>query len=649
MGLSDIITKIFKKEKPIMDRNLEGIAVKASLQNIFPIASYDDVEIAGMKYEDIEDTEALRRAIHTISNYYNVLGVFRDDFSKSENDRLARNPYYAICEKAIADYLQTIEYKVIDKFGDHVEPAEDFLECPNPQDDFTDILKPTVRDLIRYDAGVWVKSFNKAGYLTELKSYLGTEFWKELDRVPIGYTIPYTEANIGKQPLSWWSHGYTKRFWQRSQTGLYIPYHPEEITYFMMYPRSDHIYGTDFLKFLRYHIQYLIDSTRAAGMTFKNGIIPSLIWEHPDIQTREQLYERILQAESDSKGSYKFGNILHTVGGEKITPVENTLIDMQWLEGQKFVAEFIWAMWGFDSNEFVGEGGNRATAYIRRNITKSRMLKPLLDYITIKINKEVLPYLKGYKKDWKFVFIREVDLDDELRAAQIANTKAVTVSTYIGLGFPTGLALRLANVGDDLTTEEIEELDDILFQTDIFATEELDEGRYGELSEGYVEDSLNVERGGAINAPQKFGEEDEAQFRKSRIYVQSPDEVPEGRSLRRGSRGGLYYVAQTDASDRRDQQARRHLGAKRRDKERRGWGAGGGGGGVKNIKPKHGIKRNIIILTGEDVRIIIDEDTGKVKRTDNEKSKKIVEELKHGNYRENLKRIVDKYNLKVSG
>ena len=31
--------------------------------------------------------------------------------------------------------------------------AIDFLEYPNPQDSFSDIMKPTLRDTIRYDAG----------------------------------------------------------------------------------------------------------------------------------------------------------------------------------------------------------------------------------------------------------------------------------------------------------------------------------------------------------------------------------------------------------------------------------------------------------------------------------------------------------------
>ena len=33
---------------------------------------------------------------------------------------------------------------------------------------------------------------------------------------------------------------------------------------------------------------------------------------------------------------------------------------MEWLEGQKFMAQLVWAMWGFQPQEFVGQSANRA-------------------------------------------------------------------------------------------------------------------------------------------------------------------------------------------------------------------------------------------------------------------------------------------------
>ena len=76
----------------------------------------NEVEIARHQYGDIsEPDDSLRRAIHTISNWYNTLGIFRDDFNKSDSDTpLARNAHYALCEKAMMDYLTVQPWTVLD-------------------------------------------------------------------------------------------------------------------------------------------------------------------------------------------------------------------------------------------------------------------------------------------------------------------------------------------------------------------------------------------------------------------------------------------------------------------------------------------------------------------------------------------------------
>ena len=501
----------------------------------------NEVEIARHQYGDIsEPDDSLRRAIHTISNWYNTLGIFRDDFNKSDSDTLARNAHYALCEKAMMDYLTVQPWTVLDSRdkSTEIQEAIDFLEYPNPQDSFSDIMKPTLRDTIRYDAGVWVKSFTRGGYLSELKPYLGTEFWKEIDHVKLDMPIPYQDTTY----TSMWSHGYTQRYWQRSRTGLYIPFNPEEICYFVMYPRTDGVYGTDFLKFLKYQIQYLVDSTRAAGKTFENGIVPSLVWEHPDIANREVLYERLKQVNAN-RGSYRFGSILHTVGQEKVSTVSSTLHDMEWLEGQRFVASLIWSMWGFSASEFIGDEESRATAYVKRNITKSRMIQPILAYWEQKINREVLPYMKGYRKYWKFEFVRDLDLDDELKKAQINSQKATTFSTLINTGVQPSIAVKLAELGDDLSTEEIESFDDMVsaFGFDDGMVDPGDEGRYG--SDNYTP----VDVGGS--APHTEHKDRVEEFEKSgRNYISDPSNAPKGASVRRGSRGGYYYVGSPDTT-----------------------------------------------------------------------------------------------------
>ena len=299
-----------------------------------------------------------RRAIASISNYYNTLGIFRSNFDKNLNDRLAETVYFLLVEKAMQDYICSLDFRVVDKKGEHVETAEDFLRHPNPQDTWSDLIKAGFPDLLRYDAMVWVKTFAAGGWLAELKAYKGTEFWPEIDRDIMH--IAYPDMYPIPDQVGYLSRGYIQRWWQRSRTGIYVSFLPEEICYFSMYPQSDDVYGTDYLQFLKYQIQYLIDSTRAAGMTFANGVVPSIVWKHPQVMTPKQMMERVNEVKTANKGANNFGSILHTVRDEEVTTLAHTLHDMEWLEGQQFIGQLVWAMWGFQPSEFVGANVNRA-------------------------------------------------------------------------------------------------------------------------------------------------------------------------------------------------------------------------------------------------------------------------------------------------
>lgn len=396
-------------------------------------------------------TDPQRRAIYSVNSYLNIFGIPRPNFWKADNDRLARNAIYAVCEKRIMDTIETAEWEIINGEKKAVEQAEEFLKHPNPQGTFQTLIKPIIPDMLRYDQAVWVKTRSLApnpatgrGYLLELKAYSGPEFWIEVDN-------KFSEV-MGQYGLSYygpWSHGYVKRYWQHSRPGVYIPFAPEDICFIMMYPRADNIYGTDFLQQLKWQLEYEIDSTKAAGMMFANGIGPSLWWKHPDLSSIEQLEERNMEVELENKGPENFGNILHLLGQEEIGTVFPELMHSQWLEGQKWISSIIWAMFGFAASEFTSDDVNRATAYINQNITKSKMLAPILKHLETIINTEVLPELDGYQPDWKFQFKPIVDLDDQLKEIQIEQGRADVTSKWIANGVPLEEAMRLAHVDDE--------------------------------------------------------------------------------------------------------------------------------------------------------------------------------------------------------
>jgi hypothetical protein len=594
-----------------------------------PVAdAYDNLN-SELRDEDkaaLIDQEDFRRAISSISTAWNSLGVFRSDFNKNDNDKMARNAYVAMVEKGFLDYFGSLDWDIQDtESGDRIDYAYDFMHQPNPQESFADMIVPAIRDLFRYDAGAIIKTFNRRKELVELKTYLGTEFWIEMDRVPQIISVPSndnigirateftSEKTPGKEILmqGWWSRGFTWRYWQRSQTGVYIPYTPSEVCYLVRYKRSDNIYGTDYLKFLKYWVQYLIDSTVAAGKSFQNGMVPSMIIQHPSIYNIDQIQGRIMQMRVDNTGPQRMGQTLHLVNGEDAKSIAQHLHDMEWVEGQKFVAQLIWGFFGFTPDEFVGGDTNRATAYVKRNITKSRLLYPMMHYIEDKINREILPFMKGYKKTWKFAFIRELELDDKQKIAQTGAIRMGSISAGLTQGIPARLAYKIAN-DEVLTRLDLEELEQAAEKLRMTAMnggmmggeggggglEDQDQGRYGTGSETYQPVNFGDYGQGGENTEQRMGNKEDQEYQKAyypgkiwyengrkyeitfandtiakaKVYVKNVEDVPEGRSFKQGTRGSIYYLTTLK------QQTRQGSGKK---KKRKGGSAGGGdeGGG----------------------------------------------------------------------
>ena len=437
------------------------------------------------------------------------------------------------------------------------------------------------------------------------------------DNIGIRATEFTSEKTPGKEVLmqGWWSRGFAWRYWQRSQTGVYIPYTPSEVCYLALYKRSDDIYGTDYLKFLKYFVQYLIDSTVAAGKTFQNGMIPSIIFTHPNIHEIDQIQQRITQLRVDNQGPIRTGNAMHLIGQETAQTIAQKLHEMEWVEGQKWVAQLIWGYFGFPSDEFVGGDVNRAVAYVHRNVTKSRLLKPMMQYLEDKINTEILPWLKGYEETWEFHFVQELELDDRQKVAQIGSIRTSTLAAALNVGIPAKLAYKLS-MDETLSKSDIEELDEsrqeMMMQqqggmegggdSGEDGNGDNDQGRYGAGSESYQPLKVSDYGQGGENTEQRFGAKESkeyekalqyevgdtfykaekkyeiisnnGEFAKARIYVKDIKDVPKGRSYKVGPRGGYYYIG-TLAEKQNEQPGKiRHPVREPEPKNRNGGGNG---------------------------------------------------------------------------
>jgi len=100
-----------------------------------------------------------------------------------------------------------------------------------------------------------------------MKAYLGTEFWKMIDKPMFDLPQPRWDQGVYYN-----NYNFTRihsAILAEVKTRDLRPFQPEEVCYFCMYPKSDDVYGRSFIQDLKYQIQYLIDSTRAAGKPLK--------------------------------------------------------------------------------------------------------------------------------------------------------------------------------------------------------------------------------------------------------------------------------------------------------------------------------------------------------------------------------------------
>ena len=430
-------------------------------------------------YEEAHKVADDRRGVHAQSAYYNIFGLPRTGFDQHSIDIIRKNPYYILMETAFCNYLRSITFDVKDQHGEHVDSAYELLKYPNPQQGFWDMMIPMIRDLLAYDSGVLVKTFTRGGWLAELKSYPGPQFWGEVDRKFFD-SADGNLMNFGGASSTFISNGYVTRWWQHTSIGLFIPYKPEEVVYFMQYPQSGSIYGSDIMRYFRYHYRYLMSSTVSAGKIMDNGLVTNLVFKHPDIGTIQTLKQRLDSSKQVNQGADNFGKTLHLIGNEDVSTVSNTLVDMEWLKGQQFVFKIVMNIFGFPASEFGMDSGteSRSTAYVQRNIMRTRMLATILSLLEDKINREILPYIKGYDKEWVFSFQRSVDLDDLIKESHITAQRASSFSIFVHEGVPPLLALKLAGLGKELAPEERDMLSDEMSVIEDDMAEDTLEGRY---------------------------------------------------------------------------------------------------------------------------------------------------------------------------
>lgn len=304
------------------------------------------------------------------------------------------------------------------KFKDDVARVKTFLNQPNRNGDaFWDVWIPFLRDVLEIDSGVIYKGRNARGELVELFAYDGARFLVNINE----HGVIGSETDGSPAP------GYFQYSF-RQISNAPIPFDKNEIIYGRMNTNTELFpYGWSPLQSVQQEVELMIQSTRFNKERFKNSAVPDGIVSVP--MNEEQMTAFKNAWETQVKG--RPHKLLFHNADATFTPLAMTNKDMEWLEGQKWYFHMVFAAYGLSPQEAgFFENSNRSTGESQERITIKNAIKPYLDLIAAKINREIIPDFLGHD-EVKFKWFLKDDAAEKIEHEQIMaklNASVLTIN-----------------------------------------------------------------------------------------------------------------------------------------------------------------------------------------------------------------------------
>jgi len=316
------------------------------------------------------------------------------------------------------DIIAENEEKADDVSEEHIEEVRDFFKSKTWNESWEETLRRMLPDLLLYDAGTLIKIFPKSVYDKDgiLKEQQGD------DGKPTKITPVELSARDGRSFLKDTDlYGVTNRYFQYSwiaPNAKPIMFANEEIVYLMQRPQSRSPYGIANLEIIMDVVDYLTASIDAQRSYYENNFPISGQIDHPDIVDPDELLKRAQMYKETLKGESNTGKWLITSGGTKVTPLQISAQNMQWLESSEFFNKLVFAVFKINQSElgFTGDV-NRATGVVQSQIYKAKGVQSVLRLLEEYINREII--WKHFHEDVKFQFDRSLDLADQKQQADI--------------------------------------------------------------------------------------------------------------------------------------------------------------------------------------------------------------------------------------
>lgn len=306
----------------------------------------------------------------------------------------SKSAWVQMVHNAIKKQLMTTEWAIVPKdetvdletYVADIDKGTFFLNHPNSNGEtFWELWSPFTNDVLEIDAGVIFKGRNVAGEMVELISFDGASFLIDMDEHKrINRYLQYSFKHFGAKPL---------------------PFETGDIIYGAMNRKNEHYpYGWSPLMSVVQEVELMIQSTRYNKDFFQNNAIPDGIM---GLDTDDDGLERWKNYWRNEMQGRPHKLAFHNIKGMQFEQLKMSNKDMDWLEGQKWYFHVVFGIYGLSPQE-VGfyEDSNRSTSESQERITIKQAIKPYLELIASKINREIMPELFKHddlRFEWKLV------------------------------------------------------------------------------------------------------------------------------------------------------------------------------------------------------------------------------------------------------
>jgi hypothetical protein len=333
---------------------------------------------------------------------------------------------------AVDSIVKEIAHLPIRIEGRGAKKVEDFIDRPNiSKETWPTLVQKFLVDLLVCDQAVIEKVRNLNGDIIEVYVRDATQFRPVLDttRSYITYFKQVISDKGGKEVGS-------------------IPHDVDDIIWCVQFPRTYSFYGTPIIETIINEVSTLMFSSQSIARGFVDDELPPGVL-HLD-KIGKAAYERAksqFEAGRGEKGKKQM-KVIDNVGNANWIPFTRPFREMQLAELTMIIQEVVNRNFGVSSLDTGDAGGlTRATADRLWKTSRSKLFRPLVNLLTIKLNKELVREIAP-GAELSFVMEPVVDASTALELSDggvITKNEARKVLNFDPVDGGDALAVRVGN------------------------------------------------------------------------------------------------------------------------------------------------------------------------------------------------------------